>query len=260
MSRLNIIDILNLSIYNSEGHAIVKDVNLNIKAQQINALIGESGAGKSLTAKAILNALPSALSSHYDEYLFEGKTITQVHHLLGKKIGYISQNYTHSFNEHSKLSKQLIAIYRMHYDVSKQEALEQIKRALEWVNLTDHQLLNRYSFQLSGGQLERLYIASVLMLDPELIIADEPVASLDVLNGQRIMDLLQHIVKEHHNTLLIITHNMSHVLKYSDYINVLKDGQIVEQGPISHFENDNLHPYTQALINYRTKLKRADYD
>ena len=66
---------------------------------------------------------------------------------------------------------------------------------------------------LSGGQLERVYIASVLMLEPELIIADEPTAALDVINGKRVMDLIQHIAKEHHTTLLLITHNLSHVLK-----------------------------------------------
>ncbi|MFS7834796.1 ribosome biogenesis GTPase Der [Staphylococcus aureus] len=110
------------------------------------------------------------------------------------------------------------------------------------------------------GQLERVYIASVLMLEPKLIIADEPVASLDALNGNQVMDLLQHIVLEHGQTLFIITHNLSHVLKYCQYIYVLKEGQIIERGNINHFKYEHLHPYTERLIKYRTQLKRDYYD
>lgn len=98
------------------------------------------------------------------------------------------------------------------------------------------------------------------MLEPKLIIADEPVASLDALNGNQVMDLLQHIVLEHGQTLFIITHNLSHVLKYCQYINVLKEGQIIEQGNINHFKHEHLHPYTEHLIKYRTQLKRDYYD
>ncbi|MCO6062108.1 ATP-binding cassette domain-containing protein, partial [Pseudomonas sp. MOB-449] len=90
----------------------------------------------------------------------------------------------------------------------KEEALSKVDKALSWVNLQSKDILNKYSFQLSGGQLERVYIASVLMLEPKLIIADEPVASLDALNGNQVMDLLQHIVLEHGQTLFIITHNL----------------------------------------------------
>ena len=178
----------------------------------------------------------------------------------GRTVGYISQNYAESFNDHSKLGKQLIAIYRTHFKVSKEAALSQIDKALSWVNLSSEEILKKYSFQLSGGQLERVYIVSVLMLEPELIIADEPVASLDVINGYKIMDLLQHIVKEHGQTLFIITHNLSHVLKYCDYINVIKDGDIVERGDIKHFKYDTLQPYTEFLIKYRTQLKRDHND
>ena len=128
------------------------------------------------------------------------------------------------------------------------------------MNLEGEFILQRYSFQLSGGQLERVYIASVLMLDPKLIIADEPVASLDVVNGQQIMDLLQHIVKDHHQTLLIVTHNMSHVLKYADYINVMKFGQIIDYGDLNYFQSHHINPYSQQLLHSRSHLKRDEHD
>ncbi|EKK3612956.1 dipeptide/oligopeptide/nickel ABC transporter permease/ATP-binding protein [Staphylococcus aureus] len=171
-----------------------------------------------------------------------------------------SHYYAESFNDHTKLGKQLTAIYRKHYKSCKEEALSKIDKALSWVNLQSKDILNKYSFQLSGGQLERVYIASVLMLKPKLIIADEPVASLDALNGNQVMDLLQHIVLEHGQTLFIITHNLSHVLKYCQYIYVLKEGQIIERGNINHFKYEHLHPYTERLIKYRTQLKRDYYD
>lgn len=257
---MGLIDIQNLRITNHDGHNIIDGIDLTIYPHKINALIGESGAGKSLTAKALLDFLPLNITCHYDQYLFESHPVKDIHTYFGRKIGYISQNYAQSFNDHTKLGKQLIAIYRTHFNVSKKAALAKVTEALTWVNLNDASLLERYSFQLSGGQLERIYIASVLMLDPQLIIADEPVASLDILNGYKVMELLEHVVRDHHNTLLIITHNMSHVLKYSDYINILKDGHIVDKGSIEHFNNSHLHPYTKQLINYRTKLKRDSYD
>lgn len=186
--------------------------------------------------------------------------IVQASRLRGMNERYISQNYAESFNDHTKLGKQLTAIYRKHYKGSKEEALSKVDKALSWVNLQSKDILNKYSFQLSGGQLERVYIASVLMLEPKLIIADEPVASLDALNGNQVMDLLQHIVLEHGQTLFIITHNLSHVLKYCQYIYVLKEGQIIERGNINHFKYEHLHPYTERLIKYRTQLKRDYYD
>ncbi len=257
---MSLIDIQNLTIKNTSEKSLIKGIDLKIFSQQINALIGESGAGKSLIAKALLEYLPFDLTCTYYSYQFDGENVSRLSKYYGHTIGYISQNYAESFNDHTKLGKQLTAIYRKHYKSSKEEALSKIVKALSWVNLQSKDILNKYSFQLSGGQLERVYIASVLMLEPKLIIADEPVASLDALNGNQVMDLLQHIVLEHGQTLFIITHNLSHVLKYCQYINVLKEGQIIEQGNIDHFKYEHLHPYTEQLIKYRTQLKRDYYD
>lgn len=98
------------------------------------------------------------------------------------------------------------------------------------------------------------------MLDPKLIIADEPVASLDMVNGLQIMDLLEHIVRNHHQTLLIVTHNMSHVLKYADQIDVIQNGQIVDRGNRSYFESKQSTPYAQRLFHFRSHIKRGYHD
>ena len=240
---MKLLTIKNLNISDKEGQAIIKNVDLNIYHQSLNVIIGESGAGKSLTVKAILNHLPTQLHMSFDEFKMQGQNTSGIKQLLGKHIGYICQNYAQSFNEYTRLVRQLVAIYRYHFNVSKD----------------NESIINKYSFQLSGGQLERVNIASVLMLDPELIIADEPVASLDVVNGHQIMQLLQHIVKDHHNTVLLITHNMNHVLKYADYFNVMRNGMMIESGEIDKlFNHHHLHRYTEQLLNYRSKLQKED--
>lgn len=97
------------------------------------------------------------------------------------------------------------------------------------------------------------------MLDPKLIIANEPVASLDVVNGHKIMQLLQHIVKDHHNTVLLITHNMNHVLRYGDYFTVMKRGEVVETGEVGNLlENRVSHSYTKQLLENRNTLSQRE--
>ncbi len=114
----------NLNISDKEGQAIIKNVDLNIYHQSLNVIIGESGAGKSLTVKAILNHLPTQLHMSFDEFKMQGQNTSGIKQLLGKHIGYISQNYAQSFNEYTRLDKQLIAIYRYHFNVSKDNALK----------------------------------------------------------------------------------------------------------------------------------------
>ncbi|HEH2799884.1 TPA: ATP-binding cassette domain-containing protein, partial [Staphylococcus aureus] len=112
---MSLIDIQNLTIKNTSEKSLIKGIDLKIFSQQINALIGESGAGKSLIAKALLEYLPFDLSCTYDSYQFDGENVSRLSQYYGHTIGYISQNYAESFNDHTKLGKQLTAIYRKHY-------------------------------------------------------------------------------------------------------------------------------------------------
>ena len=127
---MKLLTIKNLNISDKEGQAIIKNVDLNIYNQSLNVIIGESGAGKSLTVKAILNHLPTQLHMSFDEFIMQGQNTSGIKQPLGKHIGYISQNYAQSFNEYTRLDKQLIAIYRYHFNVSKDNALKKIKKAI----------------------------------------------------------------------------------------------------------------------------------
>lgn len=252
----NIMSLHNLNIYDVNNNHIIHNLDLDIERGKVNVLIGESGSGKSLTARTLIGYTPKSLYVTYNALYFKQQPIKQIKPLLGKNIGFISQDYAHSFNTHTRLDKQMIAIYRMHHRVSKSNAKQHVLRALEEVNL-DYSILKQYRMMLSGGQLERLYIASILMLKPELIIADEPVASLDVINGHQIMRLIQHFAKEHGTTLLIITHNLTHVIQYADRITVMHKGRITDYGDREHFNTEKISKYAKALFNARSQLKKG---
>ncbi|RIP27379.1 ATP-binding cassette domain-containing protein, partial [Staphylococcus gallinarum] len=130
---------------------------------------------------------------------------------------------------------------------------------LSWVELNPSQMMSKYRFSLSGGQLARVQIASVLMLNPKVIIADEPIASLDAVTGVSIMNLIKHLAEVHKVTLLLITHNLSHVLDFSDWIHVIKNGEMVESNHIDAFKNNDVKPYSLKLFNSRSRLKKGDY-
>lgn len=256
----NLMEVRGLTIRDQQGHVLVEDIDLDIIAQKVNVLIGESGSGKTVTAKALIQSLPSAIEATFDTYTYRGETTPNLQQLLGKQIGYISQDYTHSFNDHMKLGKQLTAIYRNHFQVQKRIAEQRVLEALSWVDLAEVDVINRYRFALSGGQLERVLIASVIMLKPDLIIADEPTSALDAITGHRTMDLIKHLADKHEVTLLVITHNLSHVLRFSDYISVIRQGCIIDYGNIDYFKNGTIEPYSRRLFDKRSRLRQGDPD
>lgn len=239
----------NLTIQDNE-QILVEHVSLNVFKGAIHAIIGPSGSGKSLTAMALVDRIPRSLTVSDYEVELDDKKINNWKDILGKRIGVITQDYSHSFNSHQKIGKQLLRIYRYHFKVSKKEARERIIHALNWVKL-DSTVLRKYRFNLSGGQQQRLQIASVLMLDPEIIIADEITSSLDKVTGKKVMELIQHIAKDHGQTFLLISHDISHVESFADYITVMKDGRILEQGNIEAVKNSK----DKFVKDILTKLK-----
>lgn len=255
-----LLDIRNLTVRQGE-RCIIDRLDMTLYASQVNVLIGESGAGKSMLIKALLGALPEQCVMTYDQWYYHGQSVTSLKPYLGKQVGYISQDYTHSFNDHTPIGKQLLGIYRQHYKVTRQEAAEQVQKALKWVGLDHLDMTKRYRFMLSGGQLERVLIASVMMLEPTLIIADEPTAALDAVTGHQIMTLLHHLAEAHDVTLFVVTHNLTHVKRFSDYLYVLQHGRIVDYGDDHYFKTADIHPYSAHLFQHRSQLKQGEsYD
>lgn len=249
-----ILSVEHLSVVTETGDSLVQDVSLTLLRGHLHMLIGESGSGKSLTAKALIGALPNDLHSSMEALRYQGEQL-QSTALLGRKIGYIDQDYTHSFNNHTRLDKQLVEIYRYHFQVSRQQAQRRVTQALKRVNL-EAAIAHAYRFELSGGQLARIQIASVLMLNPEVIIADEPLASLDVLTGKAIMELLTHLTTIHGQTLLLITHDLSQAQQHSDVIDVMKAGQHVDHLTAEDVEQQRMTDYTRQLFAARKRLMK----
>lgn len=257
----NLLTMTGLTICDNRHNELLHNIDFSIEKGLVNVLIGESGSGKTLTAKSLVQNLPYNLKLHYHSMSINGEQVNNIHPYLGQTIGFISQDYVHSLNSHTKIGQQLIAIYRYHYQVSKASAQKYVFDALSRVHLDVATIMKQYTFNLSGGQLARVQIASVIMLQPQLIIADEPIASLDVITGRKIMELLSELVKEQDVTLLIITHNLSHVLRFSDVIQVMRQGTIVGRFYLNEMQAQHLTNYTQNLFKQRSKIiKDETYD
>jgi oligopeptide/dipeptide ABC transporter ATP-binding protein len=176
--------------------------------------------------------------------------------MRGKDMAYIFQHYESSFTPFLKIGKQLVEVIRIHERIP---VLKAKQRALEWlerVRLPAERVLNSYPFQLSGGQLQRASLAAALMMKPSLIIADEPTTALDALTGEQVLDLLVQLQKETGCAVLLISHDLTHVLKRADRIAVMYGGKVVETGPVERVRFAPRHPYTQLLLQARPVLSK----
>lgn len=201
----------------------VRDVSFEIPDNGRVALVGESGCGKSLTSLSLGG-------------LVDGATITG--RIEGtKRIAYIFQNPMQSLNPVMRICKQLEEV------ASRAETL----RLLESVGLPAT-TARKYPCELSGGQQQRVMIAMALAQKPELLIADEPTTALDVTTQKEVLDLIAAVADELKMSVLLITHNLGLVARYSQYVNVMYAGEIVEHGNVDDILHNPQHPYTQGLI------------
>jgi oligopeptide/dipeptide ABC transporter ATP-binding protein len=238
---------------------LVKKISFTIRPGEMLGLVGESGSGKSLTASALLGLLPKSLKVSEGQIKFRGRELIhlsekEMRRLRGNEIAYIFQNYQGSFTPFIKIGNQLVEALRSHDKISKLEAKKKALIWLERVKLPADQVFTSYPYQLSGGQLQRAALASALMFKPFLIVADEPTTALDVLTSDNILDLLVDLQKELNCAVLLISHNLTHVLKRTDSMIVMYGGQIVEKGLTKEIRIKPTHPYTKLLLQARPIL------
>jgi len=241
---------------------LVKKISFTIKPGEMLGLVGESGSGKSLTASALLGLLPKSLEVSEGQIKFRGRELTnlsekEMRPLRGNEIAYIFQNYQGSFTPFIQIGNQLVEALRSHDQISKIEAKKKALIWLERVKLPAEQVFTSYPYQLSGGQLQRAALAAALMFKPYLIVADEPTTALDVLTSENILDLLVDLQKEFNCAVLLISHNLNHVLKRTDSMVVMYGGQIVEKGLTNEIRTNPIHPYTKLLLQARPVLSRV---
>lgn len=229
-------------------------VSFDIAPGEILGVVGESGAGKSLTGAAIIGLLepPGRVSS--GEILLEGKRIdnlpyAQMRAIRGRQIGAIFQDPLTSLNPLYSVGQQLIETITTHLPLNAAQAR---KRAIELLNDTGipaaEQRIDHYPHQFSGGMRQRVVIALALAAEPKLIVADEPTTALDVSIQAQIITLLKTICKERGAAVMLITHDMGVIAETCDRVAVMYAGRVAEIGPVSEVINRPSHPYTSGLM------------
>ncbi|WP_434748748.1 ABC transporter ATP-binding protein [Paenibacillus amylolyticus] len=245
-----ILSIEELSIFSRE-HTIVDRVSLAVREGEFMALVGQSGSGKSLLSQAIGQLLPPNLRAS-GRVLFEGSNLLkrkpkEMRALRGRDISYIFQDYQGAFTPFRSIGGHFDEYQKVHGEKSASIRKKRAAEALESVGLSP-ELLRRYPFQLSGGQLQRASIATSLMLSPRLLIADEATTALDSMSAHRVMELLARKQAETGCAILFITHDWRHVRRYANRLAVMKEGQVVESGGKHRILDHPQHEYTRQLI------------
>ena len=227
----------------------VNNISLDIKKGEILAIAGESGCGKSTLAKAIMKLV----NSKSGEILINGQSILTISKRedlksFYQKVQMIFQNPYSSLNPKMKIGDILKEPLEINTSLKKEEINKIIEEKIEKVGL-DKSCLNLYPHEFSGGQRQRIAIARSLILNPEFIIADEPVSALDVSIQAQIINLLKQLKEDFNLTFLFISHDLS-VIKYlSDRIAIMYLGEIVEIGRTEEIFTNPKHPYTKALLS-----------
>lgn len=226
----------------------VNGVSFDIQPGEAFGVVGESGCGKSTTAKLVLNMAKAREGS----VLYRGQELIGLSDAqwkpLRQKLQYVFQDPLGALDPRMKVLDQVIEPLIIHQLHDKGPVRRRAEALLQSVGLQSCQL-NKYPHELSGGQRQRVVLARALILDPELLICDEPISALDVSIQAQIINLLQQLRREMGLTLLFISHDLSVVRHLCDRVAVMYLGQIVEMGPADQLFSAPRHPYTQALIS-----------
>ncbi len=251
----------NLSIaFRQDGASrpAVRGVSFAVGRGETVALVGESGSGKSVTALSTVGLLPDSAevsgSIRYGQTQMVGAAEATLRGIRGNDISFIFQEPMTSLNPLHTIERQLGESLALHQGLSGAAARARIIELLGKVGIRDAESrLTAYPHQLSGGQRQRVMIAMALANGPELLIADEPTTALDVTIQAQILDLLAELKARENLSLLFITHDLGIVRRIADRVCVMKDGEIVEQGPAAEVFANPQHPYTQKLLAAEAK-------
>ena len=243
----NMLRVNNLKI-SSDKKILVNGIDFEIKKNQILSIIGQSGSGKSLTATAIMGLLPETLNKS-GEIILNEKNIMQlkdkeIAKIRMKEMAMIYQNPFNCLVPVMTIEKQLKYIYKIQelsYDTNRIRTLmDEVSLPLEY--------LKKYSFELSGGELQRIVILMSMLFKPNLLICDEPTTALDSETGLRIINLIKNLKDEYGMSVLFISHDLQLAEIIADKVMIMQEGNIIEHGDAKDIYNRPKEDYTKALL------------
>jgi peptide/nickel transport system ATP-binding protein len=241
----------------------VDGISFSIAPGEVLGVVGESGAGKSLTGMAVIGLLDPPGRIAAGEIRLEGERIDNLTHdalrrIRGRRIGAIFQDPLTSLNPLYTVGKQLVETIRTHLEVGPGEARARALALLREAGIPAPEArIDHYPHQFSGGMRQRVVIALALCAEPRLVIADEPTTALDVSIQAQIIQLLKKLARDHGTAVMLITHDMGVIAETADRVAVMYAGRIVEIGPVREVIRAARHPYTAGLMGSIPKIRAA---
>ena len=252
---------LHVRFHNRDRDA-VGGISFSIADGEILGLVGESGSGKTVTAMSIAGLLPRKQCTYSGDILLNGQDLLHVDRSLlrklhGREIGVVFQEPMSSMDPLMKIGEQVGEVLRIHTALSAKERKAKVLQAMEAVELNDVEKVYRsYPHELSGGMLQRAMIAAAIVIEPSLLLLDEPTTALDVTIQAQILELLRRLNRELGISMLFISHNLKVVRKLCGRVAVMQRGVLVETGDTEQVYMNPQHPYTRHLIEAIPSRKR----
>ncbi len=256
VAKDEIIIVDGLSVYYLTFKGFVRAVDnasLDIRRGEIMGIVGESGSGKSTLALAIMRLLPPTAKIVKGSILFDGEDLTKISEsklkdILWKRIALIPQAALNALNPVLKIADHFLETAKAHGINSKEWVIDRASKLLELLRLEPERVLKSYPHELSGGMKQRVLIALAMLLEPEVLILDEPTTALDVLTQRYILDLLKDLHAKTNITMIFITHDIAVIADIADRVTVMYAGKIFEVGDIFTVFKNPYHPYSVALM------------
>lgn len=261
----NILELRHLSVEFPTRRGTLRaldDVSFSIKAGEIVGVVGESGAGKSMTGAAIIGLLEPPGHVSAGEILLAGRRIdqlsdAQMRQIRGREIGAIFQDPLTSLNPLYTVGHQIAETITTHLPYTYAQARERAVELLESTGIpAARQRIDHYPHQFSGGMRQRVVIALALAAEPKLIVADEPTTALDVSIQAQIIELLKKLCREHSAAVMLITHDMGVIAETADRVVVMYAGRVAEIGAVQDVIHEPKHPYTMGLMGSIPTMKK----
>lgn len=244
------LQVKNLSLRTAE-QVLCEDLNFTLHEAEITILAGESGSGKSITGRALAGISASNLKRE-GEIIFRGRSYSDAEisrELTGREIALISQNPASGLNPQIKTGKQIGELLRVKEGCGRKETKKRVLELMEELSIVPAETYyNAYPHSLSGGMAQRAMIASMIISDPALLIADEPTTAVDIINQIDIINLFK-AMRDKGRSILFITHSLELAGNFADKIIVMRHGKIIEQGPAAEILASPGHAYTKALLD-----------